>query len=182
MNERAILFSADINPQTANSFAGILTSYAIDGVTRLVLAMNSPGGHVGAGVFIHNVMTTMPYPIVTHNVGNVDSIATVLFLAGTDRKACNNATFMFHGVGFDQLQPLRLEEKFLKERLDTIQAEHRRLAQLVADRTVLTPASVRKLYAQQSTRGAVWAKTKGLISHIEPFEPPPGTPLLTFFG
>lgn len=181
-NERAILFSADISPESANKFASILADYAIAGVTKLTLAMNSPGGNVGAGVFLHNVMTTMPYDIATHNIGNVDSIATVIFLAGSMRKANSNSTFMFHGVGFDQIQPLRLEEKFLKERLDTIQAEHRRLAQLVSDRTTLSPVSVRRLYSQQSTRSAAWAKSKGLISEIGSFECPANVPLLTFFG
>lgn len=180
--ERAVLFSADISPVTANNFAGLLANYALEGITKLTLAMNSPGGNVGAGVFLHNVMRTMPYPIVTHNVGNVDSIATVIFLAGTERRACSNATFMFHGVGFDQNQPIRLEEKLLRERLDTIQAEHKRLAQLVAESTDLSVASVRKLYAQQSTRNAVWAKSKGFIADIGNFETPANVPLLTFFG
>lgn len=181
-NERAVLFSSDISPASANNFANILASYALDGVTKLTLAINSPGGNVGAGVFLHNVMSTMPYHIVTHNIGNVDSIATVIFLAGAERIACSNSTFMFHGVGFDQSQPIRLEEKLLRERLDTIQAEHNRLAHLVADRTTLSVASVRKLYAQQSTRSAVWAKSKGLINDIASFQTPAGVPLFTFFG
>jgi hypothetical protein len=40
------------------------------------------------------------YQLVTHNVGNVDSIGTVIYLAGEERFACPQATFMLHGVSF----------------------------------------------------------------------------------
>lgn len=58
----------------------------------------------------------VPFDLIVHNVGNVDSIGNAIFLAGQTRYACPQATFMFHGVGFDQ-HPGRLEEKILRERL-----------------------------------------------------------------
>ncbi len=40
----------------------------------------------------------VPYKLITHNVGNVDSIGNVIFLAAEERYACSTSTFMFHGV------------------------------------------------------------------------------------
>jgi hypothetical protein len=57
-------------------------------------------------------------------MGNIDSIGNAIFLAGKTRKACTHSTFMFHGVGFDIHQ--RLEEKNLREGLDSILATQRR--------------------------------------------------------
>ena len=67
------------------------------------------------GLNIYNVLIGMPFELITHNVGNVDSIANAVFLAGTKRYACPHSTFMFHGVGFDITAGMRLEEKFLKQ-------------------------------------------------------------------
>ena len=58
----------------------------------------------------------MPFELITHNVGNVDSIGNVVFLAGTRRYAVPHATFMFHGVGFNAPPNQRLEEAFLKRK------------------------------------------------------------------
>jgi hypothetical protein len=63
-------------------------------------------------------------------MGNVDSIGNVIFLAGAERYACPLSTFMFHGVGFDVPGGLRMEEPFLRERLDTIEADHKRIVSL----------------------------------------------------
>jgi ATP-dependent protease ClpP protease subunit len=53
---------------------------------------------VAQGINIYNVLCGMPFKLVTHNVGNVDSIGDVVFLAGETRYACAHSTFMFHGV------------------------------------------------------------------------------------
>jgi ATP-dependent protease ClpP protease subunit len=66
---------------------------------------------VVAGITMFNVLLAMPYEIVTHNIGNVDSIAVALFLAGKRRLSNANATFMFHGVGFDSNLAERLERE-----------------------------------------------------------------------
>ena len=58
------------------------------------------------GMNLYNVMRAMPFKLITHNVGNVDSIGNAIFLAGVARYACPHSTFMFHGVGFNCDSPL----------------------------------------------------------------------------
>ncbi len=181
-NEMTILFSSDITPNAVNNFAGVLAAYAANGVTRLIIGMNSSGGNVVAGVFLHNTLRTMPFEVVMHNIGNVDSIANVVFLAGSVRRASQNATFMFHGVGFESVPTERLEEKNLKEKLDTIQSEHTRLARIIASRSNLREKSVRALFAKQSTRSAQWAMQNGLVTEIAEFQFPTNRQFYTFFG
>jgi ATP-dependent Clp protease, protease subunit len=84
---------------------------------------------------MYNAMRAMPYPIITHNVGNCDSIANVVFLGGSERFVCPASTFMFHGVGFNAAPNMRLEENSLKALLDTVLADHRRISGIFADRT-----------------------------------------------
>src|SRR5437763_296801 len=84
--------------------------------------------------------------------------------AGQKRYACKNATFMFHGVGFDLInQTMRLEEKFLKERLDSILSDQRRIGTIIADRTKLDAAEIEGLFFEAQTKDATFAAGCGII-------------------
>jgi ATP-dependent protease ClpP protease subunit len=86
--------------------------------------ISTPGGSVMYGMNLYNVLRAFPIKLITHNVGNVDSMGNAVFLAGEERFACPHSTFMFHGVGFDFNGQFRLEEKLCKEKLEAIHAEH----------------------------------------------------------
>ncbi len=111
-----ISFSAEINPHTTESLIAAIANVVNQGVKKVYLLMSTPGGAVMNGMNLYNVLRGLPVELTTHNVGNVDSIGTALFLAGAKRYACPHSTFMFHGVGFNVPQGARLEEKFLRER------------------------------------------------------------------
>jgi ATP-dependent Clp protease, protease subunit len=116
-------------------------------------------------------MLAMPYPIVTHNVGNVDSIANAVFVGGGERYACPASTFMFHGVGFAGNANERLEENNLKAKLDTILADHRRISGIFAARTQdrLSIHAGMNLFKEQRTKSAQWALDNGIITDIRDF-------------
>ena len=169
MTERHRIFVAEVTPQSASNFINTLIAHGQGGTTKLVIAMNCPGGNVVAGVAIYNALMAMPIPIVTHNIGNVDSIGNIIFVAGAERYACAATTFMFHGVAFGGNANERLEEKTLAEKLDTVKADHKRLAAIIAARSALSTGSVRNLFKQQRTRDAVWAQRSGIVHDIRPY-------------
>lgn len=135
-----------------------------------------------AGVLLHNTLLAMPFEVVTHNLSNVDSIANVIYMAGSVRKACPGSTFMFHGVAFPGDANESLDEKKLREKLDVVTSDQKRLAKLIADRSGLSVAACVNLFKQQSTRGADWAHSKGIAHSIEPMVYPTNNQFYTFFG
>jgi ATP-dependent protease ClpP protease subunit len=145
-------------------------------VQSVYLLFSTGGGQVMEGITIYNALRSFPFTLTTHNIGNVDSIGNVIFLAGERRYASPAATFLFHGVGFDVTGPLRLEEKFLLERLDSIKADHKRLSAIIASRTSLLAQEAENLFAQQATRDAPFAKSKGIIHDIVDASVPAGAP------
>jgi ATP-dependent protease ClpP protease subunit len=178
MSEHCLIFSAtEIDHRVVNTMVSYLTELAITGCTKLTMAISSPGGNVVAGVTIYNALMSMPFEIDTHNFGNVDSIANVIFLAGKRRYANTTATFMFHGVGFNGNANERLEEKNILEKLDVIRAEHKRIAGLIASRSTLQERACLRLFRQQRTRSAGWAKANGLIEDVKDFVVPAGATL-----
>ena len=176
MADHYVFFGAEITPASANNFIQLLLGLIPQAPDHVIIAMNSPGGGVVPGISMYNQMLAMPYPIITHNVGNVDSIANAVFLGGAERYACSAATFMFHGVGFNGNANERLEENNLRAKLDTVLADHRRISGIIAARTQdrIGVRSGMTLFKQQRTRNAQWALDNGLIMAIRDFTLPAG--------
>src|SRR5437667_2506313 len=125
-----VSFSAEIIPHSTESLIALLANLANQRISTVYLMLSTPGGSVMNGMNLYNVLRAMPFRLITHNVGNVDSIGSAVFLAGAERYACPHSTFMFHGVGFNVDKQVRLEEKLLRERLDSIMSDQRRIGSI----------------------------------------------------
>lgn len=130
------------------------------------------------GLNLYNVLRAMPFKLTTHNVGNVDSIGNAIFLAGARRLACPHSTFMFHGVGFD-VKGARFEEKDLRERLDGILADQKRIGTIITERTKIPPEEVEALFRQAQTKDAAFAASCGIVDEICDVEIPAGCPVVS---
>src|SRR5258708_2148441 len=127
-----ISFSGEISAHTTESLLAVMANCVNQKVKTVYLMLSTPGGNVMNGMNIYNVIRGMPFELITHNVGNVDSIGNAIFLAGNKRYACPHSTFMFHGVGFDLKNHTgRLEEKKLKELLTGILSDHKRIGNII---------------------------------------------------
>jgi ATP-dependent Clp protease protease subunit len=182
VTEHTIIFSADITPQSVNNFTNIIVNLAQGGATNVTIGMNSNGGNVVAGVMLYNTLCAVPFTLTMHNIGNVDSIANVIFMAGATRKSCAGSTFMYHGISFAGIDGETLDEIKLREKLDVITAGQKRLATIISDRSDLSVKQGAALFKQQSTRGAEWALNKGIVSAVEPLVYPASGNFYSFFG
>ena len=175
-----ITFNAEITPASAEGLLAVMANCATQKVRKVYLAMSSPGGDVMQGMTLYNVLRGMPFELTTHNVGNIDLMGNVVFLAGVKRYACAHATFMFHGVGFDMRnQNVRLEEKNVLEMLDNITNNHRRIGTILEERTKIDKALIPKLFREAQTKDANFAVSSGIIDEIRDLQIPPGGPVIS---
>jgi len=174
-----ISFSAEVSPQTTESLIAVLANCANNGVKHVYLLFSTPGGSVMNGLNLYNVLMGMPFDLTTHNVGNVDSIGNAVFLAGNKRYACPHSTFMFHGVGFDTKGLPRLEEKLLRERLDSILSDQRRIGNIITERTNLEQKVVEGLFTEANTKDATFAVSNGIINEIKDVQIPSGSSVIS---
>lgn len=174
-----VSFSAEINPHTTESLIATMFNLVTQGVKRIYLLISTPGGMVMNGMNLYNVLRALPVELITHNVGNVDSIGTPVFLAGSKRYACPHSTFMFHGIGFDVKQSIRLEEKFLRERLDGIKADQKRIGSIIRERTKLTEEEVDSLFLEAQTKDAAFAAGRGIVDDVRDVQIPKGSPVIS---
>ena len=172
-----VSFTAEIVPATIEALLALATDLVNKGVQELYLLLSTPGGSVMPGIAAYNILKGLPLKLIVHNVGSVDSIGNVLFLAGRERYCCKRATFMFHGVGFDVVERSRFEEKHLRERLDSVMADQKKIGAIIADRTSIGAEEVDQLFHEAVTRDPDYAKANGIVHDIREVEVPPGAPV-----
>ena len=165
MSREYVLFSRAIQDNTVGELVSKLNEIAGRG-QDVYLLLNCHGGNVAAGIHCYNMLRALPTQLVTHNVGNVDSIANAIFLAGEERFSTSSAVFMFHGVGFNFPEKTRLESRRLRETLDSIVADHNRIGSIISGRSKLALSEAIELFDIQLVRTAEWALEKGIIHKI----------------
>ncbi|MGD0201097.1 MAG: ATP-dependent Clp protease proteolytic subunit [Bryobacteraceae bacterium] len=182
-----INFSAEIIPGTTETLIATVANASNQGVKTVYLMLSTPGGQVMNGLNLYNVLRGLPVELITHNVGNVDSIGNMVFMAGAKRYACRASTFMFHGVAAhlqatvaSNTGPLTvLGEKELRERLGAVQADQNRIGAIIKDRTRLDETAIETLFLEAQTKDANWALSCGVIDEIREIQVPPGSPVVS---
>ena len=174
-----VSFSAEINPTTTETLIGVMANCANSKVQKVYLLLSTGGGKVMEGMNLYNILKGMPFELITHNVGNVDSIGNVIFLAGKKRYATASATFMFHGVGFNAPENQRFEEKILRERLAGILSDQKRMGDIISQCTNLSEGDIASLFSEAQTRDASYAVDKGIIHEIRDVQLAAGCPIVS---
>ncbi len=75
-----VSFSAEINQNTTESLIALMTNCATMEVSKVCLLLSTPGGSVMNGLNTYNILLGLPFELITHNIGNVDSIGNAIFL------------------------------------------------------------------------------------------------------
>lgn len=148
-----IVFTADVQTVQAGKLRAALTQASNAG-NDIYLIISSGGGNVFEGMSIAEFMRALPVNLTTHNVGQIDSIAGVMFAAGTTRYANRNSSFLFHGVSMhyenkdfieSQLEGQYLNVKRMRENIAATFAAYSGLsvadveALMISGDTILSP-------------------------------------------
>jgi ATP-dependent Clp protease, protease subunit len=102
LKERIIFLGTGIDDAVANLIvAQLLYLNSIDQKSQINLYINSPGGHVYAGLAIYDAMQMIQAPVSTVAVGVSASMGTALLAAGATgrRYALPHATIHMHPTG-----------------------------------------------------------------------------------
>ena len=177
MNTVYISFSAFINEHTTEQLLAVTFDVVNKGCQHVYYLFSTPGGLVANGISLYNTLKGLPIKITMHNVGNVDSIGNAIFLAGKERFACPASTFMFHGVGFD-INSTRFEERQLREKLDNVLSDQRKIGKIIADETSIETDEIEILFREASTKDADFALSKGIVHEIKDVTIPKGANLI----
>lgn len=174
-----VKFSSPINPQTSQNLMNFLSDQINKGQKEFYFLISSPGGSVNDGVVLYNFIRALPVKIIMHNIGIIDSIANVIFLASDERYSNPASSFLFHGVGFDINQPQRFEEKELREKLAIIERDQKSIAGIISERTKLEEKEVIEMFFRAKTKSPEEAKELGIIQEIKLANIPEGSQIVS---
>ena len=165
MSTEYVLFSRGINDQTVNELVATVNDISRRGEDAYLL-LNSGGGNVHAGIHCYNMLMALPTTLIVHNIGHVDSVANVLFLAGSQRYATLSSVFMFHGVTFTFNDPITLTASGFREHLNAVLSDNNRIAGIIERHSVLTLPQASELFDEQRVYDASWARDNEFIQDI----------------
>ena len=169
-----LAFAHMLTPQSMQAVLDACERLVAKRIDSLYLLVSTGGGSVDNGITMYNALRGMPFEVITHNIGNVDSMGNVLFLAGAKRYASPTARFMFHGLYTDVSGQSRLEMKVVAERLESLEASQRKMIEIITDRTDIGGDDAFTLFKQQATKDAAWAHANGIVHEIRDLRLPSG--------
>lgn len=173
MTTHIIHFTGPINSATCGSLIDTCSKALQQEATQLVLTLATMGGEASYGFAMYNFLMSLPVAVHTHNLGTVESMGNIVFLAGSRRTACRHSKFLFHPFHWHvngSIDHTRMSEYAMS--LDYDLAAY---ARIVAERTegAAQPLDIGK-YLQAAPRilSPQEAISAGMIDEIEDLQIP----------
>ena len=132
-----------------------------------------------AGITFYNFLRALPTKIVMHNTGSIDSIATVIFLAGEERYASISSSFLFHGVAAGFMNGAQLNLSQLREQTSGLSEDENKIARIITQQCQLKEEEIRGLFREGESKDPSFAKLKGIIHDIKDVKIPKDAPFIT---
>jgi ATP-dependent Clp protease, protease subunit len=173
-----IVFTANVQTTQAVKLRDAITRSSNAGHDIYIL-ISSGGGNVFEGLSTAAFIKALPVNVTTHNIGQTDSIANVIFAAGNPRYANPNASFMFHGVSM-HYEKQDLIESQLEEQHKGVKRLRESIASAFAAYTGMSIPDVEILMVSGSTiLTAAEAQAKAIINEVRNANIPVNTQIVT---
>lgn len=165
LKERIIILGTGINDAVANVIvAQLLYLESVDHEKPIHLYINSPGGHVYAGLAIYDTMQMIKAPVSTVAIGITASMGTALLVAGTTGKryALPHATIHMHPTG-GGAQGYTEDVRIATREQERLQAQ---LFHLIGKHSGHSWKEIEEFFLRDKYLSAPEAKAYGLIDDV----------------
>ena len=139
MSLHIVHFIGPINHGSACTIRNLCLQALQSGATEIALHLSTEGGNMTAGFALYFFLKSLPLPLTTHNVGSVESVGVVIFLAGEKRYACPRTRFLVHPLhwGFGSL--VAADHARVSEWRDCLDFDAERYAAIFDEATLAGP-------------------------------------------
>ena len=165
LKERIVFLGTKIDDQIANVIvAQLLYLNSLDPKQPINLYINSPGGHVYAGLAIYDAMQMIQAPISTVAVGVTASMGTALLTSGSKGKryALPHATIHMHPTG-GGAQGYTEDVRIATREQERLQAQ---LFHLMGKHSGHSWQEIEEYFIRDRYLNAIEAKAFGLIDEV----------------
>ena len=115
-----------------------------------------------------------------HNIGSIDSIATVIFLAGEERYANPNSSFLFHGIVTNFAVATSLTMFQFKERMSGLEVDQNKISNTITELTKISKFELDDLFLQGEVKSPEFDLDKGFIHEIKEMKLPKDAIVFSF--
>jgi ATP-dependent protease ClpP protease subunit len=164
-----INFFDSIDPIKVNKFI----HFTVDAIKQhdpaeIYYLISSMGGDVDSGFTLYNFLVSLQskISITMHNIGTIDSIANVIFVAGQKRYAAPNASFLYHGIVMN-IAAGGYGRTILKENLSRLDGMETRMADNISKHSKLTTTELEGFFQQGEGKDVNFALAKEVIHEIK---------------
>jgi ATP-dependent Clp protease protease subunit len=133
---------------------------------EIYMLISTPGGNVNSGIVLYNFLRSLPVKVITHNIGQVDSIGNVIFLAGDERYMAPATSFLFHGVVLNGPGPISLGKAQMNELMSQFEQDEKRIEAIVCERSKLSKQKLAGLFNRGESLGGEDALKYDLVTKI----------------
>ncbi len=172
-----ISFVRPVNYDSVSALLNQCNVAVAGGFNEINILISSPGGDLIPGFGAYHQLLGMPAEIVTHNIGSIDSIANIIFLAGKRRYACAASSFLFHGTHWNFGGAAVIKKPQLGEIVDSLEVDEGKMKDIIILRCKLTREELDKMMLSGETLSAPDAKASELIHDIREVNIPSNTPI-----
>ncbi|HZP73476.1 MAG TPA: ATP-dependent Clp protease proteolytic subunit [Gaiellaceae bacterium] len=166
MAEIQVLFTGDVNQQSVTRLISEVTDRVGKGARSVLLALSTPGGGVHWGVTAYGLLRGLGIEVITHNVGQVDSIGGPIYAAGDRRLCTSQGRFLIHSVYWPFAVGANPSEKEVGDILIAMQRDRDRIATILSERSGTAIETVRDDMRNTRILDAGEAKDYGLVHEI----------------
>jgi ATP-dependent Clp protease, protease subunit len=170
------MFVGELNQASVKSLThslGIATQEASD----LNLILQTTGGTVSEGVYLYNLIRTMPIPIAIYNIGSVCSAGVMAYLGASKRVSSKFASFMIHRC---QASPQGANPAQLSAVAESLTIDDERMDEILRSHLNLSPEQWETYNRHSLWIGAKTAIETGFATEIGEFCAPIGSPIYAF--
>lgn len=177
-----INFVAGITDKTSSLLLFLLTEQFRSGTNNFRINISSGGGMIFHAVSIFNFLSGLKnVHIHTHNLGQIDSSASLIFLAGHKRTASKSSSFLLHSPEMiTQSQGAsQFSIELLREKLESLEKDEKKMAEIISSKIEKSQKDVLKMFKDRNTYSSAESKNLGFITEIEEFVAEPNIPIFT---
>ena len=172
-----LTFVGPMNYPATKNLRNACAQMVQNGAQELYILFSSTGGALVEGFALYNFLRALPMKLTMHNIGSVESIANIVFLAADQRFACPHTHFLLHGFDWTFGTQMTLVHERVKEISKSMSADEERFVSVLKARSGISDEKLKELdfWRKSAIVGANDAKVYGLVQEVKEAKTPPGS-------
>ena len=130
-----INFAGPLNQETCDGLRNICLQAMHQNAAEIRINLACDGGSSFHGFALYGFLRSLPVPLVTHNIGNIEAMGLIVYLAGERRLVSPHGRFLIHPLHLEGVPAESLDLSRLREHHASMDDDLERFAKIFDQQT-----------------------------------------------